>query len=66
MNLIGTPNFISGIAYCMGNTAAVSRMVYGWYPRGDLLNSRCIVLFGSPMLSAAALPSSFAPSRPIL
>ena len=46
MNLIGTPNFISGIAYCMGNTAAVSRMVYGWYPRGDLLNSKCIVLFG--------------------
>ena len=46
MNLIGTPNFISGIAYCMGNTAAVSRMVYGWYPRGDLLNTKCIVLFG--------------------
>ena len=46
MNLIGTPNFISGVAYCMGNTAAVSRMVYGWYPRGDLLNSKCIVLFG--------------------
>ena len=46
MNLVGTPNFISGIAYCMGNTAAVSRMVYGWYPRGDLMNTRCIVLFG--------------------
>ena len=46
MNHIGTPNFISGVAYCMGNTAAVSRMVYGWYPRGDLLNSKCIVLFG--------------------
>ena len=27
MNLVGTPNFISGVAYCMGNTAAVSRMV---------------------------------------
>ena len=46
MNLVGTPNFISGIAYCMGNTAAVSRMVYGWYPRGDLMNTQCIVLFG--------------------
>lgn len=46
MNLIGSPNFISGVAYCMGNTAAVNRMVYGWYPRGDILNSKCIVLFG--------------------
>lgn len=46
MNLLGTPNFISGVAYCMGNTAAVNRMVYGWYPRGDVLNSKCIVLFG--------------------
>lgn len=46
MNLLGTPNFISGVAYCMGNTAAVSRLVYGWYPRGDILNSKCIVLFG--------------------
>ncbi len=46
MNLLGTPNFISGVAYCMGNTAAVNRMVYGWYPRGDILNSKCIVLFG--------------------
>ena len=46
MNLLGSPNFISGVAYCMGNTAAVNRMVYGWYPRGDVLNSKCIVLFG--------------------
>ena len=46
MNLLGTPNYISGVAYCMGNTAAVNRMVYGWYPRGDILNSKCIVLFG--------------------
>ncbi|NKC15878.1 MAG: molybdopterin-dependent oxidoreductase [Gammaproteobacteria bacterium] len=46
MNLVGTPNFISGVAYCMGNTAAVNRMVYGWYPRGDIINSKCIVLFG--------------------
>ena len=32
MNLLGSPNWISGVAYCMGNTAAVNRMVYGWYP----------------------------------
>ena len=46
MNLLGSPNWIGGVAYCMGNTAAVNRMVYGWYPRGDILNSKCIVLFG--------------------
>jgi len=46
MNLIGTPNFVSGVAYCMGNTAAVNRMVYGWYPNADIINSKCIVLFG--------------------
>ena len=52
MNRLGLPNSISGVAYCMGNTAAVSRMVYGWYPRGDLLNTRCIVLFGhDPLLT---------------
>jgi anaerobic selenocysteine-containing dehydrogenase len=46
MNHLGSPNFISGVAYCMGNTAAVNRMVYGWYPRSDILNAKCIVLFG--------------------
>jgi len=46
MNLLGSPNFVSGVAYCMGNTAAVNRMVYGWYPRADIINSKCIVLFG--------------------
>ena len=46
MNHLGSPNWISGVAYCMGNTAAVNRMVYGWYPRTDILNTNCIVLFG--------------------
>ncbi len=46
MNHIGTPNWISGVAYCAGNTAAVNRFVYGWFPRGDILNSKCIVLVG--------------------
>ena len=45
-NLVGAPNFISGTAYCTGNTAAVNRMVDGWYPRGDSLDVKCIVLFG--------------------
>ena len=46
MNLLGSPNWTGGIAYCMGNTAAVNRIVYGWYPSSDILNSNCIVLFG--------------------
>ena len=46
MNLLGSTNFISGVAYCMGNTAAARRMVYGWYPRADILNSKCILPFG--------------------
>ena len=35
MNLLGTPNWISGVALCAGNTAAVNRMVYGWFPYPD-------------------------------
>lgn len=46
MNHLGSPNWFSGIAYCNGNTAAVNRIVYGWYPRSDVVNSNCIVLFG--------------------
>ena len=46
MNVLGSPNWIGGVAYCMGNTAAVNRMAYGWYPRADVINSDCIVLFG--------------------
>ena len=30
MNHLGSPNWISGVAYCMGNTAAVNRIAYGW------------------------------------
>ena len=29
MNHFGSPNWISGVALCAGNTAAVNRMVYG-------------------------------------
>lgn len=46
MNHIGTPNWIGGVSYCAGNTAAINRYVYGWFPRSDILNSKCIVLIG--------------------
>ncbi|MGY4177678.1 anaerobic selenocysteine-containing dehydrogenase [Bradyrhizobium sp. USDA 4518] len=46
MNLLGAPNWMSGIALCSGNTAAINRMVYGWYPFPDYSKTNCIVLFG--------------------
>lgn len=46
MNLLGSPNWISGVAMCMGNTAAVNKLTYGWFPWPDLLNTDCVVLFG--------------------
>lgn len=46
MNLLGSPNYISGVAMCAGNTAAINRLTYGWYPTGDMSNTDCIVLFG--------------------
>ncbi|MEM1433782.1 MAG: molybdopterin-dependent oxidoreductase [Pseudomonadota bacterium] len=46
MNLLGSPNWISGVALCAGNTAAVNKLTYGWFPMGDFGNTNCIVLFG--------------------
>lgn len=46
MNLLGAPNWISGVALCAGNTAAINRMVYGWFPFPDFFQTQCIVLFG--------------------
>ncbi|MCA6098406.1 molybdopterin-containing oxidoreductase family protein [Bradyrhizobium australafricanum] len=46
MNLIGSPNWLSGVALCAGNTAAINRMVYGWYPYPDYTKTNCVVLFG--------------------
>ena len=46
MNLVGSPNWISGVALCAGNTAAINRMTYGWFPMPDYNNTECIVLFG--------------------
>jgi len=46
MNLLGSPNWMSGVALCAGNTAAINRMVYGWFPFPDFNQTNCIVLFG--------------------
>lgn len=46
LNHFGSPNWISGVALCAGNTAAVNRLVYGWFPFSDFIRTNCIVLFG--------------------
>ena len=46
MNLLGSPNWISGVSLCAGNTAAVNRLTYGWMPFPDIGNASCIVLLG--------------------
>ncbi|MEN9646393.1 MAG: hypothetical protein RL238_3062 [Actinomycetota bacterium] len=46
MNLVGSPNWISGVSLCAGNTAAVNRLTYGWFPFPDIAATKCIVLFG--------------------
>jgi len=46
MNLLGSPNWISGVALCAGNTATVNRLTYGWFPEPDAMQTQCIVLFG--------------------
>lgn len=46
MNHLGSPNWTSGVALCAGNTAAVNRYTYGWFPLADFANTKCIVLLG--------------------
>jgi len=46
MNLLGSPNWISGVSLCAGNTAAVNRLTYGWFPMPEIANTKCVVLFG--------------------
>ena len=46
MNALGTPNYLSGVSLCAGNTAAVNKLTYGWFPFADISNSKCVVLFG--------------------
>ncbi|MEM9035767.1 MAG: molybdopterin-dependent oxidoreductase [Actinomycetota bacterium] len=46
LNLLGSPNWISGVSLCAGNTAAVNKLVYGWFPLGDFTSTKCVALFG--------------------
>lgn len=46
LNLLGSPNWTSGVSMCMGNTAAVNRLTYGWFPFPDFASTKLIVLFG--------------------
>lgn len=46
MNLLGAPYWISGVSLCAGNTAAIKRLTYRWFPMGDFQNTNCILLFG--------------------
>ena len=46
LNHLGSPNYITALELCMGNTAQVHRATYGWFtsPRWDIAD--CIVYFG--------------------
>lgn len=46
MNHVGSPNWTSGVALCAGNTAAINRYTYGWFPFADFAKTKCIVLMG--------------------
>lgn len=46
LNLLGSPNWISGVAMCMGNTAAVNKAAYSRFPWPEFFETECIVLFG--------------------
>ncbi len=56
MNLLGSPNWISGVALCTGNAAGINRMIYGWYPYPDYPNTHCVVLFGHNPTPHASTP----------
>jgi len=46
MNHLGTPNYITALDLCMGNTAQVHRATYGWFTTADWASADCIVYFG--------------------
>lgn len=46
MNLLGTPNFISGLHMCQGNTFQVHRVTFGNSVGEDLDTTDCILLVG--------------------
>ena len=46
MNHLGTPNYITALDLCMGNTAQVHRATYGWFTSANWQVADCIVYFG--------------------
>jgi anaerobic selenocysteine-containing dehydrogenase len=48
LNILGSPNFMAGTYLCLGNTAAVNRVTYGWQPFPDYWHGRTknIVMWG--------------------
>ena len=46
MNHLGSPNYISPLSLCMGNTAQVHRAVYGAFSQPDWDKADCIIYFG--------------------
>ena len=46
LNLIGSPNFISGVHMCAGNTHQVHRLTFGNNVSEDLETANCILLVG--------------------
>lgn len=46
MNHLGSPNYITPLDLCMGNTAQIHRTTYGWFTSPDWEHADCIVFFG--------------------
>ncbi len=46
MNCLGSPNYITALELCMGNTFQVHRAVYGGATASDWASTDCIVYFG--------------------
>ena len=46
MNHLGSPNYITALDLCMGNTAQVHRATYGWFTSANWETADCIVYFG--------------------
>jgi anaerobic selenocysteine-containing dehydrogenase len=46
LNLIGSPNYISGTYLCLGNTSGVNRITCGWQPFPDYWHTKVIVMWG--------------------
>lgn len=46
MNVLGTPNYITPLSMCMGNTAQVHRTTFGTHVKSYIPVAKCIVLLG--------------------